>query len=325
MIKVLIVVSGLVLFVPDPPPDSHRLTALLRDTRHVQSPQGMISTKGAHGLTAHLPALRQQIDSSYRGWTITAPDDKDSAQVLFRVPVKAGLSIDPDTSGNFPHLDRLTAKPEDANIDPLCFEGKCKDGDKKRVATVVRFEGSWRTRPLQRCNRRMNLPLRFGQSASTHFDEIETARSEFRRPEDTALRPGQGRRPLATALGLEAEIEKLEDLYLEVKGSVQKLQLTNSDVCKEWLGVPDPCVVFEVENWEAPVASDCDVTDRDKLPPECRIDRHFGLLYDLILNPPKANERLLPFAAEGELKCPGREELDNQPGVRCPPTFTLPK
>jgi hypothetical protein len=83
--------------------------------------------------------------------------------------------------------------------------------------------------------------------------------------------------------------------------------------------------VLEVENWEAaPVGGPCAVEDASTLPPQCHIDRHFALLYDLVVNaPPNLAERWLPYVVGNnpeELRCrPPRE--DNKPGIRCPPAI----
>ncbi len=307
MIKVLIVVSGLVIFVPDAPPNPQRMTALLVETKDAH---GM----PLHGMTLHVPALRQQLDFfSVRSWHINNGD----FEAVFKVEMNGQATISLGAQKDFPHLSQLTANPDDATIKPDCLTGKCTDdsADKnKLVAAIVRFEGRWRTRPLLRCEKAWILPVDFD----------EKSQSEFRLADLTTVLTGQAQRPLATGLALETEIETLKDLSLVIHGSTQQLQLTDPTMCQAWLGVGvSSCVVLEVENWpEVPIDASCNVADP---PSHCRVDKHFKMFYDLIVTPPKENERWLPYVAAGVVKCPNSPGAGQPPGIRCPPAFTCAK
>lgn len=299
MIKVLIVISGLVMFVPAPGEDPQWMTALL------------LETKFSHGMTAlHVPALRQQIDDfSVRNWYINSGDFK----AVLRPNLGGAATIDLGARKYFPQLSQLTPKAADGEIHSDCLAGKCVDASKKkRVAATIKFEGRWRTRPLLRCAREWIRPVDFQDESKSDFRLYQ---------EPKVPKADQPERPLATALALEAEIEKLEDLYFTINGIDQKLyQLTEKSLCQAWLGASvSSCVVLELENWpESDGDPDC---NKDDPPAKCRFDLHFSMFYDLILNPPNEDQRWLPYVAAGKVKCPNAPGPGNPPGIRCPPTF----
>lgn len=285
MIKVLIVVSGLVMFVPDTP--NNTVTALL------------VGTKSMRGMVEHIPQLHlYPASSSSQSWNL---EHQVNNSVLIRVKAKNRLSINLDAKKDYAQMSQLTTG---AKVKPECLAGKCK-----QVAATVRFEGGWQTRPLQRCSDEWSFPVSF---------EKEIVKSGFRKPPafDKPLKSQPPRR-LATGLALEADIEKLEDLRLEIKGASQKLQLAKPGKCKRWRGTDEPCVIIEVENWAVPTPPLC---GKNK-PDPCRPDRHFAMFYDLLVNPPANGDRWLPYAVSpaADLKCPSSG--DTKPAIRCPTTF----
>jgi len=301
MITVLVVVSGLVLFVPDEP---KAITALLLDTSDAPA-------ASSHGI-AHIPALRQPLDLAS---AITWPIEKNGDfHVLLQVP--SGTPIKLGAKKQFPNLSELTTKVNNM-VRSDCVKGTCSDAQGRNlVAADVRFEGAWEARPLRRCAKHWKRPVGFDENAKSDFRKIS---------EPTKAKPGAGPDYIATALGLEARISKLEDLHFQIKtagGTVlltPKLELSRPETCREWLPSGDPvCIVLEVEDWEAAAAGIKPPCTEFDTRSECRIDPHFALFYDLLVNP-EPPDRWLPFVAEGSLAC--FTGLDNLPAVRCPPTF----
>lgn len=295
MIKVLIVVSGLVLFVPGPGDDPTVLTALLAS------------------MPPHAAYLRQQIDRfHYSDWPIASGQFK----ATFRID-DGKQSINLSAQQFFPQLTALVAKPE-SKINPRCLNLECTEGktgnETKLVTASVRFEGGWRTRPVKRCDRDWQKPVDFQETAQFEFRTIAHL--------DQSLQ-GQQQRPLATGLALEADISELERLHFLVDKSEQThLQLTDPDTCRQWLGEGvKSCIVFEVENWDY-TAPDKHCTQTTNPPPDCRVDKHFSRFYDLlsIKTMPSADDLWLPYAAAGDLAC--QSSVTHSPAVRCPPGWT---
>ncbi len=304
MIKVLIVVSGLALFVPSSSPDPTGLTVLLLETQFTSTAE----------MPLHVPAVLQPIDSSsIRNWSLTRGDFKATFKLLAGGD---GATIHLDAQKDFPQLMDLVADPQDAKINPDCLTGKCKDGNShKRVAAIVNFQGGWRTRPVQRCDKEWVRPVDFKEGAL----------SEFRKASALGVTvQGQVQRPLATGLALEAEIAKLEDLQIMIGATPSVAHLSSPEVCKQWRGdEATPCVVIEVENWPVIIsASNCDKVNPS---PECRVDRHFSMYYDLINKPPMG-DRLLPYVVSSglALNCNSSSGAGQPPGIRCPQAFALP-
>jgi hypothetical protein len=304
MIKVLVVVSGLALFVPNSSTDPVRLTALLLETQYTSTAE----------MPLHVPVVRQPIDfPSARTWTLNRGD----FSATFKLLSGGKATINLDAQKDFPQLRDLVTDPQDAKVDPDCLAGKCKDcNHKKKVAAIVNFEGGWRTRPVQRCSKEWVPPP---------VDFKENAMSEFRNESDlgAAALQSQPPRRFATGLAFEAEIDRLEDLQITIKGMPSVVQLSSSSVCKDWRNdEATPCVVLEVENWPAISDSTCDPVNPS---PECRVDMHFSMYYDLISKPP-TGDRWLPYviSSGSDLSCGSTGGAGNPPGIRCPQAFALP-
>jgi hypothetical protein len=302
MITVLVVVSGLVMFVPNPP---QGLIALLVETKYA-------NPNLSHGIL-HVPAVRHPLDvDSARGWTI----DDGNYEILLQVPVRQPAPAGHLALDDFPELGQLTDSPGDAAVKPECRAGTCVDSKGRRlVATTVRFEGTWLTRSAQHCAKRWKFPV---------GSVKEATKSDFRRLSNPGMpKAGLAPRPLATALALETTIAKIEDIRFQIKrpdGSTitPKLELTSPETCKLWLSDQQQvCIVLEVENWEAAAAPIEPACAQEDPRTECRIDPHFAMFYDLIVKPPLQQDRWLPYVAEGSLVCPTL--VDNMPAVRCPP------
>lgn len=291
MIKVLIVVSGLVMFVPDSSQNPQGLTALLLDYA------------GAH----HAPALRHQVDSfSVRSWYVI----NGRFNASFKVgPAKPSIGLDAKDAS--PQLGQLVTKTDDARVKPDCLKGNCKKNNKNLVAAVVRFEGNWRTRPLQRCAKEWIYPVDFREKALTDFRKI----GALDKAKDN-LSP----RAMATALAVETQVDNVNELYFEIqrnnKSVRQTLTPSDTETCQQWLGDSvTSCIVLELDNWpDLPLNKNC---DGDNPEPKCRVDEHFAAFYDLLENPPKDEDRWLPYVAGGSLKCPNASGPGTPPGIRC--------
>lgn len=299
MIKVLIVVYGLVLLVPDGPPDT--------------DPAGLtvlVLNGSAWGLNVpHVPLVNQLGGSS--GDLTLGTDFK----VVFRTPDVG--SIDLTGLAHVVSLDTLTDTVNDGRVKPGCVEpkpGACQLNGQPMVAGRFRLEGTWRTRPLSRCLN-WETPLGYRDQAGYEF-----------RPEDdlnTAL--GSPDR-LATAVVFEAEVQSPTDIEVELStggGSPQTVPLETSakGLCKTYIGPSaSECVVIEVAN-PANIGVDPDCI-RSSPPQKCRIDRHFSAFYDLVTPP---SRRRIPFVATGYFKCDSHGGLGNHPAIRCPPATALPE
>jgi hypothetical protein len=296
MIKVLILVSGLAALVPDPGEDPKGLTALLAETRY-----------SGH-LQEHVPVLRQPLDKySTRSWLI------DQGHFEARFVAHDGTAIGLGAESYFPHIDQLTDVRADGKLNPDCLTLDCADGeDRSLVGAAVRFEGGWRTRPVQRCATPWILPV-------GAFDE--KALSDYRKLSNlNVYHSDHTARALATGLALETQIDRLEELKFYVGSVLQTLQLTSAATCKEWLGSSvDKCVVIELENW--PRGKVDTVCNGEDPPAHCRVDHHFEVFYDLIAKPTPVNDRWLPYVSAGEARCPNGGGPAQPPGVRCPPVW----
>ncbi len=323
MIKVLIVVSGLVAFVPNRGNDPIGLTALLPDTASYAALVG-----GNH--MKHQVAMYRQINR----FVADGPQRREllrenEFKAVFRVQVGGKLgAIDLAAQKDFVQLEALPRSPGSQVIEE-CLTGNCK-----MVAAMVRFEGTWRTRPLVRCNKyRWAWPVDFN----------EEVQLDFRRVSDIPLdddNPAYVDRRLATALALETQVADARDLIVEIGGKTGKgkrrvLGLSTPETCALWLGEHvKSCIVVEIENWpEHEAAGECGgVPPR---PPECMADEHFAIFYDLLTSQPPWNDRWIPVATAASCVLDGNTEAaslakaalpsevgpGNPPSPRCPPVW----
>src|ERR1700740_3102585 len=98
--KVLIVVSGLVMFVPDASQDPTLLSALLVET------QGM-KAQWPWGSPLHIPEIRQPIDMySHRVWPVNNHQDFTVSFKIVKDHAKASVGL--GAQKDFPQLNDLT-------------------------------------------------------------------------------------------------------------------------------------------------------------------------------------------------------------------------
>ncbi len=299
MIKVLVVVWGLVLFVPDAPDTAHPagLTALVLDT----------------DAWSHIPEHRPRF--LQHGADLGTPSIDRDFDIVLRVPGSAPVEL-----GGLPHLvalDRLTDRPDQAVVRADCLRRapSCSFEGRPMVAGKIRFEGAWSTRPVSKCTE-LELPLGYRDQALWDF-----------RPANDLGQPGDSRRRLATALAFEAEVVEIDDAVIEITvgGTNRRVALFESaaEVCADFLGEAGRCAVLELANGVSELPR-IRCTGGSDDPPECRGDRHFAAFYDLLLSP-GPDPRLIPFVVENYLECDSRMGIGNMPSVRCPPPVALPE
>lgn len=291
MIKVLVVVYGLVLFVPDGPPgsDPRGVTALALDSSAWQD------------LHEHVPAIDQH------GGTSADVPLGDDFQVVFRTAKPGSITLTA-----LPHLARVD-ELANSRVRRECLEpgGSCEDLLRGRF----RFEGLWRTRPASRCLE-WQLPLDYRDQAVYDF-----------RPQKNLNSSGGTARRLATALIFEADVQDLDDVAVVVSSGdtprTLKLSTSESGVCRAFINsnVPD-CVVIEVAN---AAVTEPDEACRQEDPPQyCRADPHFAAFYDLLMSPPAEASRRIPYVTDNYTLCDTEKGIGNVPTIRCPPTLALP-
>jgi hypothetical protein len=297
MIKVLVVVSGLVLLVPDPGADPRGVT-------------GIVLATGSEGstITEHVPALRQQLDPhSTRVWNLEVPGFDVVLEIENPIP-------DANCFRNWDHFAALTelqTDDDDFRVRNECVEGFCKQGSTDLVAGHVRFEGCWQTRAVSRCTEDWDKPPQFRDRAMLSFRKASDVSQQH---------PSFGMKRMATGLALEARVRSIDDIVLKVDGVSQELRPSKDATCEMWNVNPEAaeCVVLEVENWPD-VEPSCLCSGEAEITDDCRSDNHFTAFYDLLETTPPPNERWLPFVEEGYCSCSGAPSVRNPPAVRCPP------
>lgn len=322
MIEVLVVIYGLVVYVPegDTGTQADALTVLFVEAAH----------HGEGG--GHEPVIRhleQGTDGTGElgvAWSL-------GSSPPFRVTVRhegeegeAG-SIALDARPLFPRLEELVGEEGDGLLRSECLEspGDCKtERGRPLVLGSLRFEGEWETYPASRCSRGWDLPIAYG-------DGMEFT---YRRAGDLDTRRGPQARPLATALILRTTIMSREELEVVVHGSDDPIGLAEVELgtCRGWVAEQDVddagdlerCMVIEMGN--RPVAT----PSAGPCPP---LDRHFAAFYDLVQAPPKAADRWLPnletdACGERYEREAGRPSetgkatvIVNYPSCSCPQTF----
>jgi len=299
MIKVLVVISGLVMLVPEPGPNPQTLTAIV-----------LASEPYLGGVPEHVPALRQLLDPySARTWNFPAKDFKASFEIESDSPKSVTL-------GNWddfvPLLDLEVGAGEDFHVKKTCLTGDCRRVDQKKlVAGIVQLTGGWTTRAATRCNEQLVVPPEF-------TDQAELI---FRTEQDPTPNGTFGEKRLATAMVLDGQVDAIEDLAFLVGNARQTIQLSDSDLCHDWFDSSvSKCVIFELENWprdDHSAQCDCSAPEENL---DCQLDRHFRAFYDLLVQPPASqDDQLLPYVKQGYCDCGAGSGAGNPPAIRCPP------
>lgn len=307
MIKVMVVLYGMVMFVPVDEMDgkARQLTVIFADG-------------GSHVPDAeHEPVVKAVDDHGNLGPRWPLPDE-------FEIVVEethhadGDRWIDLEARADFAPLRDLYTHKDRGYVRSDCMQNdaSCEVSGEDPVRGIARFEGHWDTRPADHCAG-WTLPIKYADDA-----EIE-----FRRSASGRAHEGEPRRPLATALVLETEIQSLAELVVTLDGFPMPLPTLPARTCEEWIKAHDPgheCVILVIGN---PTTSypTCEGT-------ECRrYDTHFSAFYRLTMDPPIRRNRWMPYVVTNPLcpvpaapEDPSYEEWyepANPPAVRCPPPF----
>lgn len=329
MIKVLVVIYGLVLFVPT------------GETNGKAETLKAVFVKGGHDGTAeHTPIVRYVKEDGKLSdpWTLPLADD-------FAISVlhTAGGVVHLDERERFISLGDLVAPRTNARIQREClskndpFMGECtRRGEQDLTHGVVTFVGEWRTRAASYC-----CGLRFPVGDHDHV------RYQFLGLADPPGINDRGQ-PVATALVLET-LAAPEDLQVLLGNGTVVLPRLSEELCLRVTGDDDhECMVLVMGNPPVPSPDECVGTG-------CRRDRHFADFYDLATTPPvDSARRKVPYAVSQNVSCPcpdidsniycldlvgtwetpqalpskskkGPTGRLNWPSVRCPPAFAAPE
>lgn len=307
MIKVMVVIYGLVMFVPT-----------------VETVDGIQRTELAaifvksHGseTAKHTSKLHKLTDEGLVQVPLPSTD--------FQIRIENGTteSVDLSARDTFADLSPLFSSPDDARTRRDCVDPSqdCSDHSGKDLTHGwVTIQGKWVIKPATYCCG-LRLPL------GNH----DWARFSFHDPANTDL-PKTGK-PLATALILEALANKDDLKVLLGTSEVPLAVIDDPGVCRRWTGSDTPCAILLIGN----------TTEDHRGCPNgnCRFDRHFARLFHLSQGPPQSHPAKLPYVTSAPL-CPQPDELRdeacldrivaavesqnnegrNMPSVRCPPAF----
>lgn len=315
MIKVMVVIYGLVMFVPTGDGS--------QDCDHV-SQFGCTAAKltavfvdgGDHVDGEHEPIIRWVQSEGELGEDWRPPADFD---IAVESPLAGPIELQALTT--FPHLGAFSSRRVPAScLDP---GGVCKANNKDLTFGVATFSGSWTAAGATYCCG-FKLPI----------GDYDRARIKFPRTDRT--QPDTfGERPIATALALTTTLDDAQWQDLKVTlGQTDKKQVPlTGGACERWLGAGvDKCAVLVMGNPPTEYAP-CSGT-------ACRYDHHFSAFYLLTQDRGDMNAWRIPYVT-GSAKCPephpaardqecwsanvawseDRLEPQNMPSVRCPPTF----
>lgn len=310
MIKVMIVLYGMVMFVPvgetDKGTKAKRLTVLFVDG-------------GSHVPDAvHEPVVRAVDEDGGLGPKWPLPEEfeiavQEKAHTDPRIGIEARKKFAP-LRALFTHKDRGYVRS-----DCMKNDGSCEVSGEDPVRGIARFEGHWTTRPATYCGG-WKLPVK-------DHDEAEI---EFRRSISGRAHEGERPRPLATALVLETEVKSLDNLAVTLDGYPMPLEVLSDSPCQRWIpGHParEECIILVMGSPPKEPIEDC-------AGQECYFDSHFSAYYRATLDPPMQMNRWRPFVLT-DRECPTPDIIDvahpappqaalsfaTPPAVRCPPPF----
>lgn len=310
MIKVMVVIYGLVMFVPQAEKGgaATTLTALFVDSEHHIND------------TVHRPVIQWvQEETLGEPWDISGESD---FAISITSPRDGGIHL--GVRPSFPQLSTLTrSRVMDECLEP---NGDCRSSSSDLTQGLARFSGAWAADDATYC---CGFKLPIGD-----HDE-----ATFKFPRSNGTDPDMlGNRQISTALVLTAELseEEWEDFGVSLNGVSMKEGPISEQGCVAWLGSPQRCAILLVGN--QPVEhGDCHEKG-------CRFDLHFSVFHLLTKIPDLAERRRLPYVTSNE-QCPTPDEaIDhecllrshrwaewdkvdpfNMPAVRCPPTFAMPE
>lgn len=318
MVKVMVVIYGLVMFVPAGEADgtAEKLTAIFVDG-------------GSHVHAEHEPIVRWAVGARELGEPWELSTDKDFS---INISNTAADGVDLGARPKFSQIETLFTHRDRAWVEPGCLKptGSCSKGDDDLTQGHAIFSGEWTTREATYC---CGLPLPVGD-----YDE---GTFEFRRSPGGNAHGDFGKGELGTALSMIADVGSLDDIAILWEGRPQSLHRLDETACKEWFGEQSgvtSCAVLVMGNPPT--------TYHECKGDECRLDSHFSAFYRLAEDPPVRWNRWFPYLSSNE-RCPlpaidrddaclemsvrlaevgskrGKEpeKPENMPSVRCPPAF----
>lgn len=316
MIKVMVVIYGLVMFVPT-----------VKTVDGVQRTElTAIFVKGEEVGGSHMPAFRWvtgDSDVQEPPWT---PAPGNDFEALIKSPFSGNVGL--TAKNHFPELSFL-APNRPIRRGCLQANGHCRDleTDSDLTHGVALFQGEWRTREATYCCG-FARPLGDHDRAVVRFPHASGSDSHYNDSLEAA-----------TALILEIDVpaSKWNDFEAVYGGMNQKQTPLKKAACLKWIGSRwmspdvDGCAILLMGN-PSTHAHQCHRSD-------CRFDKHFSAFYLLTTRPGNAAGRLLPYVVN-DAQCPEphvmedeecRNQLNswlsspldvlNMPSVRCPPAF----
>jgi hypothetical protein len=313
VIKVMIVFYGLVMFVPQGEMNgtAERLTV-------------MFVNGGSHlPDSRHEPRVRAVDGMGNLGppWTLL-----ESFAIHVAEASGAG-SIDLGARGEFAELRPLFTHGDRGSVRSDCMrnEASCRISGDDLVQGTVTVGGEWKARQATYCDRGWKLPI----------DDYDEAEFEFRRRVSGSKHDEIGEQQLATALVLETDLDKLEELSVSMGDPPVPVPIETllAGDCSKWIK-------------DHPAKAKCVILIMGSPPAEhggcrgdeCFMDHHFSAYYRTTVDPPMRMNRWRPFVLTHR-KCPAPDVMDvtrpaapqatlaivHPPAVRCPPPFATPE
>jgi hypothetical protein len=311
MIKVMVVVWGLVMFVP----------------QGVTGRGDTASATGLRVLFANGAVIDKEMEHQPTLWLVEQGGELSEGRPLssdFALRISEGSlagRIGLAARWRFAQLPDLNPG---VAVKRTCFDNEplCRtNGGVDRVLGTAVIEGEWTSRPASICDGEFPSPVVFDDAATFSYRKSENGDRRHDAP------PFQ----LATVLVLEAEVSSLDDV-LTLDGTPVTIPLLEGQACKNWIegaSLGTECGVIVLGN-PPKHEMECDSDP-------CRFDTHFEAFYYMV---DRLDLRYLymPYVEEN-YKCPqftaristratgGREAsgLDpvTPPAVRCPPAFAV--
>jgi hypothetical protein len=289
VIKVMVVLYGLVMFVPQ----DGGLTVLFVDGgSHV--PAGK-----------HTPTVAAVLENGELGAPLAL---EDGFEIAIQGP---DGKVDSKAQMHFATLEKLFAHPKRDRVRQDCLRNQpsCRKGDDDLVLGWARIEGAWSTHPATFCNG-------CGWSLPIGFDD--KAQFQFRRRANGPPRD-EGTFPLATALRLDTVVK--EDALEKLLSLDPQIAAIKGQACEDWIGEDvGQCVVLVIGNEPEP--------DPGSHGPHL-LDQHFSAFYRVALDPPMQINRWLPYINKhsccpgqpAALSPASIAEVVNRPAPLCPPVY----
>lgn len=306
MIKVMVVVWGLVMFVPE--------GVTVEDSDQFADQLTVVFANPGGQDLEHQPKVWLTDTNGHLQQPIVLPGEFQmqlSGSGTQRIRVTARKY--------FPDLSSLKAG---ATAKDVCVENSqhCKDeDDHDLVLGTASLGGDWTSRPASTCEGKLSLPVDHSDQASFSYRTVGNDQKQSSEPR------------LATALVLETEVSSVEDFVRILNSdSISLTHLSDATLCRDWIkdyGGSAGCAVLILGNPPAhPMKCSQAV---------CRRHDHFDVFYDLSQG---FQHRWLPYVDTNE-KCrfdrsvelpmseshaetgeSGMEPV-TPPAVRCPPAF----